>query len=87
MDTERRSRTATTEKGEIVLELFYKETPMTVTNFVGLAEGTLDAAKGKAFYDGLKFYYQYCRPEQACGMHHKARRCQGQQQLSHQVRA
>ncbi|MCI5607183.1 MAG: peptidylprolyl isomerase [Treponema sp.] len=45
-----------TEKGEIVLNLFYKETPMTVTNFVGLAEGTLDAAKGKPFYNGLKFH-------------------------------
>lgn len=45
-----------TEKGEIVLELFYKDTPLTVTNFVGLAEGTLDAAKGKPYYDGLKFH-------------------------------
>lgn len=45
-----------TEKGEIVLNLFYKETPMTVANFVGLAEGTLDAAKGKPYYNGLKFH-------------------------------
>lgn len=45
-----------TEKGQIILNLFYKETPMTVTNFVGLAEGTLDATKGKPFYDGLKFH-------------------------------
>ena len=45
-----------TSKGEIVLELHYKETPLTVTNFVGLAEGTLDATKGKPFYDGLKFH-------------------------------
>jgi len=45
-----------TEKGTIVLNLFYKETPLTVINFVGLAEGTLDAAKGKPFYDGLKFH-------------------------------
>ena len=45
-----------TSKGSIILELFYKETPLTVTNFVGLAEGSLDAAKGKKFYDGLKFH-------------------------------
>ena len=45
-----------TEKGTIILNLFYKETPITVSNFVGLAEGTLDAAKGKPFYDGLKFH-------------------------------
>ena len=46
----------TTEKGQILLELFFKETPMTVANFVGLAEGSLDAAKGKPFYDGLTFH-------------------------------
>ena len=46
----------TTEKGEIILNLFYKETPLTVSNFVGLAEGILDAAKGKPFYDGLTFH-------------------------------
>lgn len=46
----------TTSKGDIFVELFYKETPLTVTNFVGLAEGTLDAAKGKKFYNGLKFH-------------------------------
>lgn len=45
-----------TSSGDIALELFYKDTPLTVTNFVGLAEGTLDAAKGKKFYDGLKFH-------------------------------
>ena len=45
-----------TSKGTIVLELFYKKTPLTVTNFVGLAEGTLDATKGKHFYDGLTFH-------------------------------
>lgn len=45
-----------TTGGTIVLELYYKDAPLTVTNFVGLAEGTLDAAKGKKFYDGLKFH-------------------------------
>lgn len=45
-----------TSKGDILVELFYKDTPLTVTNFVGLAEGTLDAAKGKKFYNGLKFH-------------------------------
>lgn len=45
-----------TSQGDIVLELHYKQTPLTVTNFVGLAEGKLTAAKGKPFYDGLKFH-------------------------------
>ena len=45
-----------TARGNIAVELYYKDTPLTVKNFVGLAEGTLDAAKGKPFYDGLKFH-------------------------------
>lgn len=45
-----------TDQGTIALELFYKDTPLTAINFVGLAEGTLDAAKGKHFYDGLTFH-------------------------------
>lgn len=42
--------------GTITAQLFYEEAPLTVVNFVGLAEGTLDAHKGKKFYDGLKFH-------------------------------
>ena len=48
-----------TDKGNIKLELFFKETPMTVANFVALAEGTMkNTAKemGVPFYDGLKFH-------------------------------
>ena len=45
-----------TSKGEIALELYYKEAPLTVCNFVGLAEGKFDAANGKPFYNGLKFH-------------------------------
>ncbi|OJF76565.1 MAG: peptidylprolyl isomerase [Treponema sp. CETP13] len=45
-----------TSKGDIVCKLFYKETPLTVTNFVGLAEGNLDVTDGESFYDGLLFH-------------------------------
>ncbi len=45
-----------TDKGPITLMLDYDKAPLTVTNFVGLAEGSLDANKGKRFYDGLTFH-------------------------------
>lgn len=48
-----------TNKGTILLQLNYKETPLTACNFVGLAEGKItNNAKplGTPFYDGLKFH-------------------------------
>jgi peptidylprolyl isomerase len=47
-----------TDKGAIVCRLFFDQTPMTVANFVGLAEGTLatDVRQGQPYYDGLNFH-------------------------------
>lgn len=49
-----------TSKGTILLELDYKKTPVTVANFITLAEGTntfvSDNLKNKPLYDGLKFH-------------------------------
>jgi len=50
-----------TNKGTIIVQLDYDKTPITVANFVSLAEGknefiTNENLKKKPFYDGLKFH-------------------------------
>ena len=44
-----------TTKGEIIIELEYEKTPITVANFISLAEGTMENTskpKGTPYYDG-----------------------------------
>lgn len=49
-----------TSKGEIIVSLNYDKTPVTVANFVTLAEGTNpfvdDSLKGKKYYEGITFH-------------------------------
>jgi peptidyl-prolyl cis-trans isomerase A (cyclophilin A) len=53
-----------TTLGNVIVQLFEKETPKTVANFVGLAAGTIDwkdpvtgaSGKGTSAYAGVKFH-------------------------------
>ena len=45
-----------TVKGDIVVRLEYQLTPLTVCNFVALAEGKMKNTEGKPYYDGLVFH-------------------------------
>lgn len=49
-----------TNKGKIALQLEFQKTPITVANFITLAEGknefVTNDRKGKPYYDGLKFH-------------------------------
>ncbi|HAD97705.1 MAG TPA: peptidylprolyl isomerase [Cryomorphaceae bacterium] len=48
-----------TPRGDILLTLHDDKTPLTVANFVGLAEGKIEnkaKAQGEPYYDGLKFH-------------------------------
>tara|TARA_B000000609_G_C24106190_1_gene311238 strand:- start:176 stop:703 length:528 start_codon:yes stop_codon:yes gene_type:complete len=49
----------TTDKGDILVNLEYKLTPITVSNFIGLSLGTLSNysnRKNARFYDNLSFH-------------------------------
>jgi peptidylprolyl isomerase len=45
-----------TNRGDIVVRLEFQKTPMTVCNFVALAEGKMNNTNKKPFYDGLTFH-------------------------------
>ena len=46
----------TTNRGDIVVRLEYTRAPLTVCNFVALAEGRMNSHRGKRYYDGLTFH-------------------------------
>jgi peptidylprolyl isomerase len=45
-----------TDRGDIVVKLEFEKTPLTVCNFVALAEGKMRVAGGKPYYNGLTFH-------------------------------
>jgi len=46
----------TTSRGDIIVSLEYQKTPLTVTNFVALAEGNMNNHRNRRYYDGLNFH-------------------------------
>ncbi|GAC66750.1 peptidylprolyl isomerase [Gordonia soli] len=63
MTTSTQTATITTNRGDIIVELFGNHAPKTVANFVGLADGSKDYTKPNAsggnsgpFYDGSVFH-------------------------------
>ncbi|MCL2185774.1 MAG: peptidylprolyl isomerase [Treponema sp.] len=46
----------TTNRGEIIVRLEYQKTPLTVCNFIALAEGNMANHRGRRYYDGLTFH-------------------------------
>ena len=45
-----------TVRGDIIVRLEYERTPLTVCNFVALAEGSMNVSRGRRYYDGLTFH-------------------------------
>jgi len=45
-----------TDRGDIVVLLEFQKTPLTVCNFVALAEGKMNVTGGKPYYNGLTFH-------------------------------
>jgi cyclophilin family peptidyl-prolyl cis-trans isomerase len=55
-DIDRTTAVFKTSLGDFEVELYAKECPETVWNFINLAEGRQESEKGGNFYDGLTFH-------------------------------
>ena len=57
-DIERATAVFETSLGAFEAELYAKECPETVWNFINLAEGRQEAEREGNFYDGLAFHHR-----------------------------